>query len=87
MNSRPSRPRRSRDRADVGVVQRRRRLRLVQEPLLGLRVPGQLRRQELQGHGALQGGVLGPVHHAHPARAELRQDPVVGDVLPIMALP
>jgi len=68
-------------RADVWVVQPGGGARLVEKALLGVDVPGQLRRQELEGHGALQGGVFRLVHHPHPALAELRQDPVMRNSL------
>jgi len=66
-------------RADVRVVQPGCGPRLVEEALLGIGVPRQHRWQELERHGALQGGVLGLVHHPHPALAEFLDDPIMGD--------
>jgi hypothetical protein len=50
----------------------------VDEPLLGVGVPRQFGWQKLEGHGALELGVLGLVDHAHPALAEFLEDLVVG---------
>ena len=70
------------DRHDVGVVQLRRRPRLALEsvPLLG--VAEDLRRQELQRHVAAEGDLLGLVDDAHPAAADLAEDPVVAQLRP-----
>ncbi|OGI40312.1 MAG: hypothetical protein A2V91_02820 [Candidatus Muproteobacteria bacterium RBG_16_64_10] len=46
--------------------------------LIGQRV----RRKQLQGYVAAQRFVPGAVHHAHPAAAQLRDDPVVRKFLP-----
>ena len=45
--------------------------RLLEEAGLGLRVAGQLGRQELQRHRALEAEVLGLVDHPHAAAAEV----------------
>jgi hypothetical protein len=68
------------DRHDMGVVQPGRRLRLAAEPLLGLWVVDQMTGEDLQGHPAAQGHLLGLVDHPHPAPADLAQDPVVADL-------
>jgi hypothetical protein len=65
------------DRADARVVERRRRARLPAQPLERHRVGAQLGRQELQGDLATEPLVLGPIHHAHAARAQPRQDAVM----------
>ncbi len=62
------------DRADVGMVERRGGLRLLQEPLLGRLVAGQIRREELDGDLALQARVLGRVDDPHAAVAEFGAD-------------
>ncbi len=67
------------DRADVGVVQHRRRPRLALEPRQSLGTFGQCLGQKLERHLPAQDQILGPVHHAHPATPELLEDLVVGD--------
>jgi len=67
------------DGADVRVLEGRRRLGLLDEAPPRLGVFGQLRRQELEGDGALQASVLGPEDHTHAARTQLLDDPVVRD--------
>jgi hypothetical protein len=67
------------DGTNVGMVQRRGRARFALEALLRGRVGGPLRRQELDGDDAAQSRVLGLVHHAHAARAQLLENPVVRD--------
>ena len=69
------------NRADVGVVERRGRLRFAPETFECLRVPGYVVRQELQGNETAELGVLGLVNDAHPAAAELLDDAVVRDGL------
>ena len=64
------------DRDDVRVIDRRRRLRLVQEPLPELLIGGQRRRQQLQGHPPVQPLIIGAEHYRHPARAYLAFQPV-----------
>ena len=66
-------------RADIGMVERGGGLRLVHEAGLGLLVAGELGMEELEGDGAIELRVLGLVHDAHPALAELLEDPVMGD--------
>ena len=64
------------DDADVRMGQGRGRLGLDEEPLLELGRVHQVRRQELQGHASLELEVLGLVDDAHPAVADLLDDPV-----------
>ena len=49
---------------------------MLQEPLLGGVVAGQVGRQDLDGHLALQARVVGRVHHPHAAVAEFGADRV-----------
>ena len=65
------------DGADVGMVQRRRGLGFALKAGEGLRVAGNIFRQELQGDEAMQPRVFGFVNHAHPAAAELLDDAVM----------
>ena len=67
------------DRHDVGVVHSGRGAGLAAEPLLDHPVAGDLPRQDLQRHPAAQRDLLGLVHHAHAAPADLAEDPVVAD--------
>jgi hypothetical protein len=59
------------DRHDVRMRQARRRLRLAQEPQADLLPERELRRQDLDGHAALEALIVGVIHHAHPAAADL----------------
>src|ERR1700675_2052460 len=65
--------------ADIGVVQRRRRLRLALEAGKSLRVLGYFIRQEFQGDEAVELDVLGFVDDAHPTTTKLLDDAVVRD--------
>jgi len=67
------------NRADVRVVQRRRRPRFSPQPLQRLAVFGIFLRQKLQGHEAAQLGVLGLVDHTHAAATELFHDAIMRD--------
>ena len=67
------------DRADVGVLERGRRPSLPLEPLQGLRVRGDVLGKKLQGDPAAEPEVLGQIHDAHSAGAQLLQDSIVGD--------
>ena len=62
------------DRADVLMIEGRGRLRLLQEPLLGGVVAGQVRGEELDGDLALQARVLGRVDDPHAAVTEFGED-------------
>ena len=58
----------------LGVVERRRCLSFLKEPLLGRLVAGQVRRQQLDRHRPLEAWVCGRVDDAHPAATQLRDD-------------
>jgi hypothetical protein len=62
------------DCADVWVIQGRGRLGFTLESLQRLAVPGQRLGQELQGNWAFEPGVLGLIHYAHSALAQLFDD-------------
>ena len=62
------------DREDAGMVQRRRRARLLLEPAQPVGVLRERRRQHLDRHLAVQPRVPRPIDLPHPARAERRQD-------------
>ena len=62
---------------DVGMGERRGRLRLALEPPKALGVLGELRRQHLDRDVAAEAGVARPVHLAHAARAD-RGDDLIG---------
>jgi hypothetical protein len=64
------------DRADIGMVERGRRLRFLDEPFARLRIARHVLRQELESDLTLQAHVLGAVHDAHsppPSWAPTRQ--------------
>ena len=69
------------DRADVRVIERRRRAGLALKPLERLRVAPEFRRQELQRHAAAQTRVFRFVDHAHTAAAERPDDIIVRHAL------
>ena len=69
------------DRADVRVVQRRRRLRFAREPAQRLGIPRELFGDELERNGTAQPRIFGLVHDAHAAAAELLDDAVVRERL------
>ena len=69
------------NRADIGMIESRGRLRLPLETSQCWGISGDLVRQELQGNKAMQGDVLRLVHHAHAATAQLLDDAVVRDGL------
>ncbi len=62
--------------ADVGVIQGRDGAGLALEALAGLGVIGGLRGENLDGHGAVQAGVPGPVHFPHATRPQRGDDGV-----------
>ncbi len=64
-------------RSDVGVVQRGEELGLAFESRQPFGVGAQSIRQHLDRHLALERGVGGRPHDAHPALAELVDEPVV----------
>ena len=59
--------------ADVGVVQAGNRFRFALEALLRCRVARNIRRQNLDGHGAIQPGIFRAIYLAHTARAKRRE--------------
>ncbi len=65
---------------DVGVVQSGRGARLAAEPLPDHAVAGHRPGQGLQRHPSAQRDLLGLVHHAHAAPADLAEDAVVADL-------
>ena len=69
------------NRADVRVTQRGRGARFALEPTERVRIASQVVRHELERHRAQKPRVLGPVHHAHSALAQLLDNAVVGDRL------
>src|SRR5438105_4161072 len=69
------------DRADVGMIQGGRRLRLPFEAGESLRIFGNLVRQKLQGDEAVQLYVLCLVDNTHAATAEFLDDAVMRDSL------
>ena len=69
------------DGADVGMVQCRSGLRLPPKPLQCLMVAGHVFREKLEGHEAVEAGVLGFVNHTHAPAAELLDDAIVRDGL------
>jgi hypothetical protein len=62
------------DRRDVGVIERRERLRLALESRHALRVVGERVRQDLDRHLAAQDGVGCSIHLAHAAFTDQRGD-------------
>ena len=69
------------NRADVGVIQRGRGAGLTLKPFSGLRVLGEIIRQELHRNSASQPKILGLVDHSHAAATQLAQNAVVRDGL------
>src|SRR5579859_2099557 len=63
--------------ADVGVIEGTRGLRFPLESLQSVMVLRELFRQELERDKAAELGVLGLIHHAHPAAPELLHDAVM----------
>ena len=61
---------------DVRMVERARRLGLLNEALLALRIGDLVVRQHLDGDDTIEVCVAGLVDHTHPALAELRFDSV-----------
>ena len=64
------------NRDDVRVGQLGGRLGLAGEPLADVLLEGELGWKNLDGHAALEPLVAGPVHHTHPAAADLALDGV-----------
>ena len=64
------------DAADVGMGDRARAAHLREQPFAGERVVFEARRKELQRHWLTEPKIVGPVHLAHPAAAEQRDDSI-----------
>src|SRR5713101_1611001 len=69
------------DRADIGMVEGRGRLRLSLEAGQCLGILGDVIGQKLQGDKPTKGYVLGLIDNAHPAAADLFHNAVVRDCL------
>ncbi len=69
------------DGADVGMIQRGSGLGFTFEAGQGLRIIGNVVREELQGDKAVQFYVFGFVDHTHASAAEFLDDAVVRDGL------
>ena len=67
------------NRADVGIVERRRGARLDEEALLRCRLFAQVWRQELQGHMTVEPSVVRLVNDPHPAGIEQFLDQILPD--------
>ena len=65
------------DRTDIRMIESGGRLRLADEAFPGLLVTGELPGKKLERYGAAQLRILRPVDDAHPAPAELLDDPVM----------
>ena len=65
------------DRADVRVVERGGRARLTLEPVHGLCIGRELRRQEFQRDAPAEPDILGLVDDTHSAPAEKLEDAVM----------
>ena len=61
-------------RADIRMLQRGNGFGLALHALLQFRVSGEMRRQNLDGDGAVEASVLGAIDLAHAACAERRED-------------
>jgi hypothetical protein len=70
------------NRADIGVVQSRRRLCLALKTAQPLRIASQILRKKLQSDKAVQARILGFVNHAHTAAAKFFDDSIMGDLRP-----
>src|ERR1700745_1201582 len=70
------------NRADVGVVQRRRRSRFAPKTFQRLRIARQFIRKEFQRNKGDKFGVVGLLPDTHPAAAELFENVISRDRLP-----
>jgi|HubBroStandDraft_5_1064220.scaffolds.fasta_scaffold41380_2 hypothetical protein len=59
-------------RADIGMLKCGNGFSFALHALFQFRVGGKMRRQDLDGNGALEAGVLGAIDFSHTARAQLR---------------
>jgi hypothetical protein len=73
--------------ANVVVLKGRGGLRLVDEPLLGVVLAGQVRREELEGHVAFELHILGFVDHTHTPTTEFLEDSIMRNGLPDHRVP
>jgi hypothetical protein len=69
------------DSADVGVIQGRGSLCFATEAQQGLRIFGDVLRQELEGDETMESRVLSLVHHSHSTTTKFLNDSVVRDGL------
>jgi hypothetical protein len=69
------------DRTDVRMIKRRSGAGFAPETLQGLRILGDIVRQEFERHEAPELSVFRLVNHTHPATAQLLDDAVVRDGL------
>ena len=63
------------------MVQSGRRFRLAPETLQRLAILSYIFGQELQGNKTVEPGILGLIHHTHPAATDLLNDAIVRDGL------
>ena len=59
---------------DIGVTQRRDRTRFAVETFFGLRIMGEMGRQDLDRDRPFEPGIACAIHLTHPARAKRRND-------------
>src|SRR5712692_161102 len=71
------------NRANILMIQSRRRLRLALEAGQCLRVSGNLLRQKLESDETVEPSVLSLIHNTHTPAAQLFDDAVVRDGWPI----
>jgi hypothetical protein len=69
------------DGANVGMIQRGRRLGFALEPAQSLGIAGDIVRKELERDETMKAGVLRLVDDTHAAATQLFDNPVVGDGL------
>ena len=69
------------NRANVGMIQRRRGTRFAQQHRTRIRVVIQFFREEFQRYVAVQAVVVSAIHHAHSALANFFDDSVMRDAL------
>ena len=67
------------DRGDVWMIERAGGARLPQQAGRGFGIADRVRRQELERDASFQIRILGQIHRAHPACADVADDPVMGD--------
>src|SRR5438105_291746 len=65
------------DRDNVGMIERRRNPRLMDEALAKDIIEGELRSEDFDRHGTTEPKVLGPVDNAHSPSAQYRLEAVV----------